>query len=188
MLDGRFAALVVPLVLVGSLGAAPLIAQTRPAGAPTAPALAAVPTSDDVLRLLEQERPDDRLLAERRAAADRRIPANLSGNALAEALLTRAQARSNLGRTTDAIADYRAILRTGVGGAARIQGHLGLSAQLFFESRFRESRTQAETVVRIANVEGQRGWMLPALRFVTLASIGLGDVRAPKPPPAGRRG
>src|SRR5579862_9449878 len=78
----------------------------------------AVTTQDggaDVIALLDQEKPDPDKAAALAADADRDVPPDLADADRGQAYLHRAQARAQMGRLIDAIADAQEALKLGKG-------------------------------------------------------------------------
>jgi CHAT domain-containing protein len=80
----------------------------------TAPAFAQKDNAD-IIALLDQEKPDSDKLAALAAEADREIAADLADLQRGTAYLRRAQARAQVGRLNDAIADAQEALKLGRG-------------------------------------------------------------------------
>lgn len=90
------------LLSIGSVPTGSIPAQAQPA----APAVTPPPRSiADITAILDQQKPNADLIARRQQAAAAEPPANVTGNALAQFYIQRAQARAELGRSTEAIAD-----------------------------------------------------------------------------------
>ncbi len=89
-------------------------AQDVAKAAPTS--LVAPPrTVSDVTAILDQQKPDAARLGQLQAAADAGVPGNLKGLPLADFYYRRAQARSQLGRSDEALADTELALSNGKG-------------------------------------------------------------------------
>ncbi|MCP4620516.1 MAG: CHAT domain-containing protein [Bradyrhizobium sp.] len=72
-------------------------------------------TISDVTAILDQQKPDPGRVAELNAAADAAVPGNLKGNQLADFYYKRAQARAQLGRNDEALADAELAVSDGKG-------------------------------------------------------------------------
>jgi CHAT domain-containing protein/tetratricopeptide (TPR) repeat protein len=93
---------------LATMTAAPCLAQLQTLDAPPG-------AVDDITAILDQEKPDPTITAKRIADADAVPPKNVDDRTLAQFYYARAQARSSLGRSYDAIADCEAAMRYGKG-------------------------------------------------------------------------
>lgn len=99
-------------------------AAAKPEEAPTAADIARVApvslvapprTVSDITAILDQQKPDPARAEQLRAAADAAVPGNLKGLQLAEFHYKRGQARSQLGRNEEALADAELAISNGKG-------------------------------------------------------------------------
>ena len=80
-------------------------------------------TISDVAAILDQQKPDAGKIAELTATADAAVPNGLKGPALADFYYKRAQAKSLLGRTEEALADAELAVNNAKGSDYKIAGH-----------------------------------------------------------------
>lgn len=99
-------------------------AATAAALAQKAPASLVAPprTVSDITAILDQQKPDPAKIAELTEAANAPVPAGLKGTALADFHYKRAQARTLLGRSEEALADSELAVSNGQGGDYKNQG------------------------------------------------------------------
>jgi CHAT domain-containing protein len=96
-------------------------AATRPAW-PQAVSFVAPPrTISDITAILDQQKPDSQLVAKLRSAADENPPLGASEAELAHFYYDRGQARMNLGRSSESIADARRAIEHGKGSVSNIE-------------------------------------------------------------------
>lgn len=79
-------------------------------------------TVSDITAILDQQKPDPAKIAELTAAADAPVPAGLKGTALADFHYKRAQARTLLGRSEEALADSELAVSNGQGSDYKNEG------------------------------------------------------------------
>ena len=85
--------------------------------------LVAPPRSvSDITAILDQQKPDPAKIAELTVTADAPVPAGLKGGALADFHYKRAQARTLLGRSEEALADSELAVSNGQGGDYKTEG------------------------------------------------------------------
>jgi CHAT domain-containing protein len=102
---------VVIVLALTMLGVAPTVSAAQVVSLAPPPR-----TIADITAILDQQKPDPKITAKLRADADAEVPPGLSVQAVAQFLYRRGQARAQLGRTREAIADAEAAIRAGRGG------------------------------------------------------------------------
>ena len=130
-------------------------------------------TISDIAAVLDEQRPDEARTATLRARADAEPPAGATGAALGEFLYERANARIEIGRTNDAIADYQDSYE-----ASPDVGTLKELARAYaIAGRLVDSLRTNERVIGI--LEGQtesRGKLFPAYAAAARARTDIGDI------------
>jgi CHAT domain-containing protein len=161
----------------------------KPEEAPTAADIAKVApvslvapprTVSDITAILDQQKPDPARAEQLRATADAAVPGNLKGLQLAEFHYKRGQARAQLGRNEDALADAELAVSNGKG--ADYQAVLSRYEQ-FFMRRLRDAgqhKRANEIVARQLSAFSTKGkGRLYGLNFGFLsAAIRNGDINA----------
>jgi tetratricopeptide (TPR) repeat protein len=136
-------------------------------------------TIADVTAILDGEKPDERKIAERRAAADAPPPARSSAAELAKFYYDRADARALLGRHKDAIADGLQAIAVEQGS---IGDHWAKDVQGFIGDQYRElgdakqALSAYSEMVRFASQPGHRGALIRALALTAYTLVWMGDV------------
>jgi CHAT domain-containing protein/tetratricopeptide (TPR) repeat protein len=135
-------------------------------------------TIADITAILDQQKPNPRIVAKDRADADATPPANASRAEVAEFHYARGAVRSKLGRFGDAIADAQSALDYGNG---QLAPERLLRMRSFYANQSASAgdpKTSLEIFFAIAREAEQRtlvGWMLNANRRIIEQLITLGD-------------
>jgi len=169
--------------------ALPKEAAPKAGEAPTAADIAKVaPTSlvapprtvSDVTAILDQQKPDPSRTEQLQAAADAAVPDNLKGLQLADFYYKRGQARAQLGRSEEALADAELAVSNGKGAD---YATVGSRYEQFLLRRLREAgqnRRAQEIVTRqVATFSAKGKGRLFGLNYISLnAAIRSGDINA----------
>jgi len=158
------------LAAVMVIAAVPLVTYAQ-----TTPAFVAPPrTIADITAILDQQKPDPARAAKLRADADGAVP---SGGDLVDFYFRRAQARWNLGRSVESIADTKQAMEIG-----RKQGADLIRYQQFLLQEYANTG-QAKEVVALAtqiaaesDVPGRKGRMFNAYRWQVIGHTSLGEI------------
>ncbi|THD44330.1 MAG: hypothetical protein E7774_10635, partial [Bradyrhizobium sp.] len=162
--------------------AAPKADAPNPADAAlvTRPVFVAPPrTIADVTAILDKEKPDEAVIAKRKAEADAPPPANLAGPQLAHFYFDRGATRAYLGRNQDALADgLQALALTGSSGDFSLRSRLLQFVELKYGAvgDFKRAMDTASSLVREAEANLKRGAEINALAYQTRLSIKVGDI------------
>jgi CHAT domain-containing protein len=137
-------------------------------------------TISDVTAILDQQKPDPSRTEQLRAAADAELPHNLKGLELAEFYYKRGQARSQLGRNEEALADAELAVSNGKGADYVLAGS---RYEQFLMRRLRDAGQQkrANEIVakQIARFSAKGKGRLFGLNFGLLsAATRSGDINA----------
>jgi CHAT domain-containing protein len=152
---------------------APALAQTR------APPFVAPPrTIADITAILDQEKPDPKLLAKLRGEADAPPPTGASKAALATFYYNRAHARVNLGHNRDATTDAERAVQYAKGVVkteelGRLLFLLGL--QYMREGAPKKALEIFLRLVQEAERGGRKGWLFTGYRWISRILIDMGD-------------
>jgi CHAT domain-containing protein/tetratricopeptide (TPR) repeat protein len=153
---------------------------STPGRAQTVPFVAPPRTIADITAILDQQKPDPQLAAKLHADADRMLPAGLGALALAHFYYDRGQARGQLGRYADAIADGEKALMTAKGGHLDAQEIGRILQFLMLQNAFfgdpRKSLELALTMARETNQPGAQGLMFNAYRWAVMNLVRMGDL------------
>ncbi len=136
-------------------------------------------TIADITAILDQEKPDDAKIVERKAKADAAPPNNAPAAKLAQFYLDRGSARALLGRNKEALAD-------GLQGLAVAKGNIGayllVHLRQFVSLQYKalgdpqNSIAMAKLIERDGNIVGQRGSLVEALAHIVRTLISMGDL------------
>jgi CHAT domain-containing protein len=136
-------------------------------------------TIADVTAILDKEKPDEALIAKRKAEADAPPPAKAAPAQLAQFYYNRGAARAYLGRNQEALADGLQAL-SAAGGAvdfslrSRLLQFVGLRYTAVGD--FKHALDTFATIVREAETNEKRGAEINALANQSRLSIKLGDL------------
>jgi CHAT domain-containing protein len=161
---------------------APTAAAPNPADAALVvqPVFVAPPrTIADVTAILDKEKPDEAVIAKRKAAADVAPPANASPAELAQFYYDRGVARAYLGRNQDALADGLLAASTSVAAndfllRSRLLQFVGL--RFGAAGDFKHALDTFATIAREGEATNHRGSEINALANESRLSIRMGDV------------
>jgi CHAT domain-containing protein len=135
----------------------------------------------DITAILDQEKPDPAKIAKLKEDAERPIPSDASGAALAQFYYERAQARADLSQFGNAIADARKAIELGRGTVAAL---LFARYRAFLANQFwqlgepKKALQVLEPWAKEADVQGPARGHLPAVyRGMSLMYLQLGDLR-----------
>jgi CHAT domain-containing protein len=153
-----------------------------PAGtAPVQPAFVAPPrTITDITAILDNEKPDEAKIAQRKAEADATPPSNLAESKLTQFYYDRGAARALLARNKDALADGLQALAAAIKAGAdhvqlvRIRQFVALQYRALGDPK--NSIATFESILREADEPGQRGSLINATQNVVQTLISMGDV------------
>jgi CHAT domain-containing protein len=158
--------------------AAPAAAQMSPLTA--RPTFVRPPrTITDITAILDAEKPDAKEIDQRKAAADANPPGNSSPATLARFYNDRRNAREELGRLNDAVADANAAVDAARrSGDAHLLGRVEqfLGMQYFFAGQQKQALDVFLRQSREVNVPGSRGYLFNSNRNVSRILIGMGDI------------
>jgi CHAT domain-containing protein len=136
-------------------------------------------TINDVRALLDGEKPDASRIEQLKAAAEKTPPTGGSRRDLAWFYYTRGNARGQLGRLNEAIADANKAIEVARGGVdAEFMGRLQqfAGAQYLAAGNLRQALTVLSGRVRDTNVRGARGMMFDASLIISTILIKMGDL------------
>jgi CHAT domain-containing protein len=136
-------------------------------------------TVADITAILDQQKPNPGAAAKKRAEADEPPPAGADAAALARFYYKRGQARSELGRYADAIADADSALAAGKGHLppneiSLIRQLQGL--QYYFTGDMKKAMEIYLTRAREAIASGNKGPLMNTYRFISTMLIRSGDL------------
>ena len=147
---------------------------------PVQPTFVAPPrTIADITAILDQEKPDEAKIAERKAAAGATPPANASSAKLAQFYYDRGSARALLARNKEALADGLQALAVGKGAiefmqVSRIRQFVALQYRALGDPK--QAITVFDSIVREGNQPGVRGTLINALANIAGTLVSMGDV------------
>ncbi len=147
--------------------------------APAATFVAPPRTISDITAILDSERPDPAKINELRAKADAPPPAGLSQSDLAWFYNQRGNARAQLGRSKDAIADAEKSIEVGRGAVdanrmGRLVNFAGLQHGLAGNPRQALAIFQGQ--LQTANVKNAKGYLFSAYRNIAAVLLQMGDI------------
>ncbi len=162
--------------------AAPKVDAPNPADAAlaTRPVFVAPPrTIADVTAILDKEKPDEAVIAKRKAEADAPPPANLAAAPLAQFYYDRGVARAYLGRNQDALADGLQALAAAGSSVdyslrSRVLQFVGLRYAALGD--YKRAMDTFSTIVRESEANQKRGAEIDALAQQSRLSIKIGDL------------
>ena len=166
------------LVALGAIlflaSCAPALAQTQ--AAPFVPPPRSIA---DITAILDQEKPDPKLLAKLRRAADASSPSGGSRPALAKFYYDRGQARVNLGRNHEALTDAQKAVEYGEGQVDFTE--LSRLRQLVGTLHYRAGDPKKALQVflgmaRGGETQGVKGVLFISYRMIGYSLIAMGDV------------
>jgi CHAT domain-containing protein len=134
-------------------------------------------TIADITAILDQEKPDEAKIAERKAAADAAPPANASPAKLAQFYYDRMQARAHLARDEEAIADGLHALGNRGGDdvlVSRIQQTIGMQYLVLGDPK--QAISAFEAIVHLGQRLGNDGYLIHAFDVIAVALISMGDI------------
>ncbi|MGZ5232785.1 MAG: CHAT domain-containing protein, partial [Burkholderiales bacterium] len=136
-------------------------------------------TITDITAILDSEKPDAAQIAKLHAEADAAVPTNVSRAELAQFYYQRGNARSQLGRLADAIADADKALEVARGSVDANQlGRLEQFAALQYLSSGNPKHALDifQRQLREVDTKGARGYMFGAQRQISEILIKMGDL------------
>ncbi|MGE0253084.1 MAG: CHAT domain-containing protein [Alphaproteobacteria bacterium] len=137
-------------------------------------------TITDIVRVLEETKPDARQTEITRRAAEAQAPAGATGTTLASFLYERGSARAELGQTDAAIADFHAAVDL-LGNVksvelVRVLGELA-RAQMAAGQPLDSLKTRLRAIEIIEQDQTQRGALFAHYGLAALINANLGDIR-----------
>jgi tetratricopeptide (TPR) repeat protein len=160
----------------------PVPRQPREDGNATAPSVAFIApprTISDITAILDSEKPDPKLIDELKAKADAQLPAKGSPAELARLYYARGNARAQLGRLNDALADANKAIEAARGGVdANLMGRLAQFAGIQYSAAGDPKKAFEifSRQVREANVPGAKGYLFNGYRQISAMLIQMGDI------------
>lgn len=145
----------------------------------TAQAAAPPRTIADITAILDQEKPDPAKTERAVAEADQAPPKNAAPKAVVDFYFKRAQARAELGRSKEAIADAQKAIEAGRGKLPFADtGHVRLfyAVELAHIGEPKQSLAEYQAVSRDANQPGSKGFLFNSYRQIAQLLTRLGDV------------
>ena len=133
----------------------------------------------DIAAILDSEKPDPKKIEASKAAADAKPPNGASRAALALFLYDRGNARAQLGRLNDSLADANQAIEAGKGSLEAVQlGLLQQFAGLQFSAAGNPKQALAVFLsqIRDTNVKGAKGWLFNGNRQISGILIQMGDI------------
>jgi CHAT domain-containing protein len=136
-------------------------------------------TIADITAIIDQEKPDAKLVAKLHAEANASPPSGASRAALAKFHYDRCQARSLLADFRAAAADCEKALQLGQGALglwefARILQ--GLAIQYAFAGQHKKALALFQRITHQTNIKGSKGFLFNANRNIVSSYIALGDI------------
>jgi CHAT domain-containing protein len=136
-------------------------------------------TIADVTAILDGEKPDVNKINELKARADGAIPTTASREELARFYYDRGNARAQLGRLSESIADANKAIEDGRGAVdAYLMGRLAQFAGLQYSAAGepKEALAVFSRQIREANVPGAKGILFGGYRQISAILIKMGDI------------
>jgi CHAT domain-containing protein len=136
-------------------------------------------TITDITAILDSEKPDGAKIAKLNAEADAAVPSNFSAAELANFYYKRGNARSTLGRLSDAIDDAKKALEFGSkAGDAHLLGRMQQFAGLQFllAGDPKKALEIFQDQVRTAQQKGAKGYLFNAARHIVVILLQMGDL------------
>ncbi len=133
----------------------------------------------DIAAILDSEKPDSKKIEILRTAADAKPPTNTSREALARFFYDRGNARAQLGRAQDALADANSALEIGRGTVdANVMGRLQQFAggQYSAAGNPKQALAVFSRQIRDADVKGARGFLFGGNRQISGILVQMGDI------------
>ena len=158
---------------------APSMAIEKAAAALPATYVAPPRTITDITAILDSEKPDAAKIAKRKAEADATPPAKASPAALARFYYDRGNARSQLGRLREALADSEKAIELGRrAGNANLLGRLEQFAGMEHLAAGEPNRALEifQQQLRSTNVRGARGYLFNGVRHIVTILVQTGDI------------
>jgi CHAT domain-containing protein len=149
------------------------------AATPTGAFIAPPRTISDITAILDSEKPDPQLIDELKAKADAQLPAKGSPAELARFYYARGNARAQLGRLNDALADANKAIEAARGGVdAALMGRLAQFAGIQYSAAGDPKKAFEifSRQVRDANAPGAKGYLFNGYRQISAMLIQMGDI------------
>ncbi|MDA9411320.1 CHAT domain-containing tetratricopeptide repeat protein [Bradyrhizobium sp. CCBAU 45384] len=137
-------------------------------------------TISDITAILDSEKPNEKLIAELKADADSTPTGKESREDLAQFYFDRANARAQLGRLAEAIADANKAIEVGRGAiSANMMGRLTQLAALQYSNAGDPKRAHEimqRQLREVATAPGAKGYLFNANRSIAGILIQMGDI------------
>jgi tetratricopeptide (TPR) repeat protein len=136
-------------------------------------------TISDIAAILDSEKPDPKLIDELKAKADAQLPAKGSPAELARFYYARGNARAQLGRLNDALADANKAIEPGRGGVdANLMARLAQFAGSQYSAAGDPKQAFAifSRQIREANAPGAKGFLFGGNRQISAILLQMGDI------------
>jgi CHAT domain-containing protein len=136
-------------------------------------------TISDITAILESEKPDPKLIDELKAKAEAQLPANGSPAELARFYYARGNARAQLGRLNDALADANKAIEVSRGAVdANLMARLAQFAGLQYSDAGDPKQAFAifSRQIREANAPGAKGFLFGGNRQISAILLKMGDI------------
>jgi CHAT domain-containing protein len=135
-------------------------------------------TITDITAIIDSEKPDPERIAELRAAADAPIPTKGTNEKLARAYYERGNARAELGRLSEAIADGEKAIEVSRGISANQRGRLEQFLGLQYAAAGDPTKALEifQRQIRVANAPGAKGFLFGGYRQIARFLIQMGDI------------
>lgn len=133
----------------------------------------------DITAILDGEKPDEKMIADLKSDAEAAPTGKESRQELAQFYFDRANARSQLGRLAEAVADADKAVETGRGAAsAAVIGRMMQLQSLQYAAAGDPKRAFeiSQKILREANAPGAKGYVFNASRNIATILIQMGDV------------
>ncbi len=160
----------------------PVPRESREVGSAATPpgAFIAPPrTISDITAILDSEKPDPKLIDELKAKADAQLPTKGSPAELARLYYGRGNARAQLGRLNDAVADANKAIELGRGAIdANLMARLAQFAGIQYSAAGDPKKAFEifSREVRDANAPGAKGYLFNGYRQISAMLIQMGDI------------
>jgi CHAT domain-containing protein len=137
-------------------------------------------TISDITAILDSEKPDLRVIRELQATADAAPTGSETREALAQFYLNRGNARAQLGRLADSIADANKAIEAGRGTvSANLMGRIVHSAAVHYTlaGDLKKARETLQFQLHeVLNTRGAKGYQFVTNRLISSISIQMGDI------------
>ncbi len=133
----------------------------------------------DITAILDSEKPDPKKIEASKAAAEAKPSSGASREALARFYYDRGNARAQLGRLNDALADAKQAIEAARGAVdANLMGRLQQFAGNQYSAAGNPKQAFAvfASQVRDTNVKGARGWLFNGSRHISGILVQMGDI------------